>query len=134
MALIAQTEYEQLLINGNEDNTGKDHRPVVKLFIPASGGMVWLLTEIDRFNPRYAYGLVDLGHGCPEYGRIDLKDIADMRGRFDLPVQRDDYFIACYPISVYAKAAAALEYVTEDNTILSRFVQNKAAALKPLPF
>jgi Protein of unknown function (DUF2958) len=73
---------EKLLGNGRVhqqcDETGEpepDFVPVVKLFTP-DAGCTWLLTEIDPENPDIAYGLCDLGLGCPELGSVSLSELA----------------------------------------------------------
>jgi hypothetical protein len=51
-----------------------DFLPVVKLFMPECG-FVWLLTELDPEQPDIAFGLCDLGMGCPELGSVSLSEI-----------------------------------------------------------
>jgi Protein of unknown function (DUF2958) len=65
-----------------------DFLPVVKLFMPECG-FVWLLTEVDPEQPDIAFGLSDLGMGCPELDSVSLSEIelaAEVRG---LAVRRD---------------------------------------------
>ena len=57
-----------------EDRNTEDFRPVVKLFTPW-GGCTWLLRELDPENPDIAFGLCDLGMGCPELGSVSLAEI-----------------------------------------------------------
>jgi|HubBroStandDraft_1064217.scaffolds.fasta_scaffold42267_2 hypothetical protein len=59
-----------------------DFLPVVKLFMPECG-FVWLLTEVDPEQPDIAFGLSDLGMGCPELDSVSLSEIelaAEVRG------------------------------------------------------
>jgi len=77
----------------------------VKLFTPDAGA-TWLLTEIDPEDPDIASGLCDLGVGCPELGSVSLAEIAALRGKLGLPVERDLHFKATKPISAYAEEAA----------------------------
>ena len=54
-----------------------------------------------------AFGLCDLGLGCPELGWVSLAELATIRGRFGLPLERDLHFVADRPLSAYAAAAQA---------------------------
>ncbi len=75
-----------LLINGRlnaaeriaQDGDTIDFFPVVKLFTP-DASFTWLLTEIDPENQDVAFGLCDLGMGCPELGSVSLAEIAALR-------------------------------------------------------
>jgi hypothetical protein len=80
--------------------------PVVKLFTP-DAGCTWLLTELDPDNPDIAYGLCDLGLGCPEVGSVSLSELEAVRGRLNLPIERDLYFTATRTLSAYADEAVA---------------------------
>jgi antirestriction protein ArdC len=105
MKLLTNTIREQLLRNGRirqalEDqpvpaeagrNADPDFLPVVKLFTP-DAGCTWLLSELDPEDPDIAFGLCDLGLGCPELGSVRLSELESVRGRFGLPVERDRYF------------------------------------------
>lgn len=121
MKLFTAAQREQLIKNGSLDNRGKDHIPVVKLFLPGSA-CTWLLTEIDPEETTLAFGLCDLGMGFPELGYVSLDEISSVKSKFGLYVERDLYFEAKYPISVYARAAHAHEQIVEDDTILSRYI------------
>jgi hypothetical protein len=96
----------RMLDNGRRSANGDDHdpAPVVKLFTPDAGA-TWLLTELDPDNPDIAFGLCDLGLGCPELGSVSLAEIAAMRGAFGLPVERDLWFASERPLSAYAREA-----------------------------
>ena len=111
MKLITDQQRAALLRNGEanrqrreEDNDEIDFRPVVKLFTP-DGGCTWLLTELDPDDPDIAFGLCDLGLGFPELGAISMSELAALRGRLGLPVERDRYFEADRPLSVYTDEA-----------------------------
>jgi hypothetical protein len=104
---------QKLLRNGRLhqqcDEAGKeepDFVPVVKLFTP-DAGCTWLLTEIDPDNPDIAFGLCDLGMGYPEIGSISLSELESVRGKLNLPVERDLYFTATKTLSAYADEARA---------------------------
>lgn len=111
MKLLTQAQREQLVSNGRQQEPVRgtddeiDFRPVVKLFTPDANA-TWLLTEIDPENPDIAFGLCDLGMGCPELGSVSLSEIASIRGRLRLPVERDLHFEADQTLSAYAKAAS----------------------------
>ncbi|WP_430911155.1 DUF2958 domain-containing protein [Methylobacterium sp. sgz302541] len=107
-ALLTATLREQLLANGRRTARGEeiDPRPVVKLFMPDGPG-TWLLAELDPAEPTRAFGLCDPGLGSPELGYVDLTELAALRGRLRLSVERDRYFIADRPLSTYAAEAQA---------------------------
>lgn len=99
-----------LLANGlrRQEGEGRAHDPypVLKLFTPDAGA-TWLLTELDPEDPDLAFGLCDLGLGCPELGCVRISEIEALRGRFGLPVERDLHFKAATPLSAYAGEARA---------------------------
>lgn len=109
MTLITGEERTLMLDHGQRSAQGEpiDPKPVVKLFTPDAGA-TWLLTELDPDDPDIAFGLCDLGMGYPELGSVRLSEIASVRGRLGLPVERDLYFIANRPLSVYADEARML--------------------------
>jgi hypothetical protein len=78
----------------------------VKFFTPDAGA-TWLLTEIDPDDQDRAFGLCDLGMGYPELGYVSLSELAALRGRLNLPVERDLYFTPAKTISAYADDARA---------------------------
>ena len=104
--LITAAQRAALLDNGARSALGQDidPPPVVKLFTPDAGA-TWLLTELDPADPDRAFGLCDLGLGCPELGWVSLAEIASVRGRLGLAVERDLHFVADRPLSAYAEAA-----------------------------
>jgi len=83
-----------------------DPQPLVKLFTPDAGA-TWLLTEIDPVTPSMAFGLADLGLGCPEMGFFCLDELAEIRGPLRLPIDQDAGFRATQTVSAYAAAARA---------------------------
>ena len=117
MRMMTAEQRSQLLRNGHPDNRGKDHYPVVKFFMVDAGAR-WLLTELDPDEPDMAFGLCDLGVGFPELGYALMSELASIGGKFGLPVERDRYFKARYPISVYARAASLAQEITEDVRLL----------------
>ena len=104
--LITDEQRAQLLANGQHslDDDGFDPIPVVKLFTPDAGA-TWLLTEIDPDDDSCAFGLCDLGQGSPELGYVSQEELATVRGRLGLCVERDLHFKATKPISAYARDA-----------------------------
>lgn len=106
MNLIPDELRAQLLANGRQSlaDEGFDPLPVVKLFTPDAGA-TWLLTEIDPDDDDHAFGLCDLGLGFPELGYVSLAELATVRGRLGLPVERDLHFTATKPISEFARQA-----------------------------
>lgn len=104
--LITDEQRAQLLANGRRslEHEYFDPAPVVKLFTPDAGA-TWLLTEIDPDDHDHAFGLCDLGLGYPELGWVSLAEIATVRGRLGLPVERDLHFEAQKRLSTYAREA-----------------------------
>ncbi|MBX9932728.1 MAG: DUF2958 domain-containing protein [Methylobacterium sp.] len=107
--LITAAQRAQLLANGARTVRGEDidPHPIVKLFTPDAQA-TWLLTEIDPEEPDRAFGLCDPGLGAPELGYVSLAELAELRGRLGLPVERDRHFVANRPLSAYAAAAQAV--------------------------
>lgn len=107
--LITATQRALLLANGARTARGEDSdpHPVVKLFTPDAAG-TWLLTEINPNEPDRAFGLCDPGLGSPELGFVSLAELAGLRGRLGLPIERDRHFVANRPLSAYAAAAQAV--------------------------
>jgi hypothetical protein len=116
MTLITKTQHEQLLANGRAQRSAMDKgddaldfKPVVKLFTP-DAQCTWLLTELDP-DGGLAFGLCDLGMGEPELGYVSLVELAAIRGKLGLPVERDLHFQADKPISAYAEEAHQLRRI-----------------------
>ena len=117
MELFTAEIEARLLENGRknaehiaDDGNTIDFRPVVKLFTP-DAGCTWLLTEIDPEHPDIAFGLCDLGMGFPELGSVSLSEIAALRGKLGLPVERDLHFQADRTLSIYAEEASRLGHI-----------------------
>lgn len=104
--LITNEQCMQLLANGRQslEQENFDPIPVVKLFTPDAGA-TWLLTEIDPDDHDHAFGLCDLGLGFPELGWLSLAEVASVKGRLGLPVERDLHFQATKRLSAYAREA-----------------------------
>lgn len=111
MDLLTDNILKQLIANGQdrlnriilgEDDI--DYMPVVKLFTPDANA-TWLLSEVEPDNPDIAFGLCDLGLGCPELGSVSISDIKAIRGRYRLPVERDLHFTPRATLSEYAARA-----------------------------
>lgn len=102
-ALITPEQRAQLLANGAALKTDADYDPypVVKLFTPGAG-YSWLLTHIEPECPQVGWGLSDLGLGYPETSFLYLSEVAIVRGRLGLRVERDLHFKARKPLSAYA--------------------------------
>ncbi|MBN9244287.1 MAG: DUF2958 domain-containing protein [Mesorhizobium sp.] len=79
-----------------------DFRPVIKIFDPA-GGATWLLSELAPNE--IAFGLCDLGHGCPELGYVSVHELAAQRNRLDLLLEIDRHFRPTKTLSEYADDA-----------------------------
>jgi hypothetical protein len=118
MKLLTEELKRQLLKNGaanaahvRRDGNTEDFKPVVKLFCPW-GGATWLLTELDPDNPDIAFGLCDLGLGCPELGSVSLAEIESVRGPGGLRIERDLYFRPTKTIRAYAQEAEREQRIT----------------------
>jgi hypothetical protein len=105
-SLFTQIIRQKLLANGARSAAGEhvDPVPVVKLFT-LDANATWLLTEIDPDNPDIAFGLCDLGLGCPELGSVSLKEIERLRGPLGLPVERDQHYGETRALSEIARLA-----------------------------
>lgn len=114
MKLLTPDLRARLLANGREPDT--DHVPVVKFFNPV-GAATWLATELNE-DGDILFGLADLGFGCPELGSYSLSEIASVRLPFGLGIERDLFFEAAYPISVYAEAARRAGRIVESDDLL----------------
>lgn len=102
MLLMTKEQREKLLANGAR--RGEDHAPVVKWFTP-DAQCTWLISELDPEEPDYAFGLCDLGMGCPELGSVLVSEVEATTGPLGLKVERDLYIDLDKPISLYADAA-----------------------------
>lgn len=119
MLLITKTQRTKMIQNAKATreavqagNPEPDHAPVLKLF---HGGATWLFAEgeLERENFRM-FGLADLGLGNPELGYAKLEDMAEAFRRTGKTLERDMYFKATHPLSVYARAAKTKRRITED--------------------
>ena len=116
MKLLTQAQFAQLLDNGRRQADLKgtpdeiDFYPVVKLFDPCGAG-TWLLTEIEPDEPDIAWGLCDLGMGFPEFGTVSLSELASIKSRIGLGIERDLHFTAAKPISAYIDEASKLKRI-----------------------
>ena len=117
MKLFTQEQHARLLKNGSPEQTEEDHLPVVKWFTP-DASCTWLITEL--VDEETAFGLCDLGMGCPELGYISVEEIKTVRGKLGLPIERDRFFEAKHPLSVYFEAAKLKERITENETELQQ--------------
>jgi hypothetical protein len=120
MSLFTPAQLDQLMQNSFQRST--NHVPVVKLHLPGSG-CAWLLTELDPDpeTPSLAFGLYDLGIGCPGLGYIFLEEITSLKSITGASIERDISFQGKYPVSVYLRAARACQHITEDDAILTRY-------------
>ena len=109
--LLTADNRDRLLKNGRlsrqlsaRGEATPDFLPVVKLFTPDTG-FAWLLTELDSDDIDLAYGLCDLGMGCPEAGSVRISKLESFHGRTGLSVERDVRFKPTKTLSVYADEA-----------------------------
>jgi hypothetical protein len=106
MKLLTNALIAKLLANGAVSARGQEHypKPVAKLFTPVSNA-TWLLTELDPVDTDLAFGLCDLGLGCPELGYVRISELESVHGRLGPLVERDLHFTADRMLSEYAEAA-----------------------------
>jgi hypothetical protein len=116
MTLITKAKTQQLLTNGQAQRAAIDRRdqaldfkPVVKLFTP-DAQCTWLLTELDADHD-VAFGLCDLGLGCPELDYVSMTELRSIRGPFGLPIERDEHFEADKSLSAYADEARSRGHI-----------------------
>jgi len=109
MTLFTKTQTEQLIANCQAQIARMDSKqpdidftPVVKLFTP-DAHCTCPLTELGLDD--IAFGLCDLGMGCPELGFVCMHELRDLRGPLGLPVERDQHFDADKTLSAYAAEA-----------------------------
>ena len=121
MELVTPVMREKLLANG------ADHMPVVKLFNPCGAG-TWLVTELDHEDSSVAFGLADLGFGCPEAGSFSLEELEALKGPFGLGIECDLYFEGKFSLSVYAEAARAAGRIVEYGPELDAAARRRSAA------
>jgi hypothetical protein len=117
MNLFTKAQKEALLKNGiTAHETGDDSQaPVVKWFNPC-GGQTWLINALEvkpTFNDGAAgysptgnaYGLCDLGWGCPEVGSVSVAELQGFKGPLGIGIERDLSFTADKTLGEYAQAA-----------------------------
>ena len=118
MDLMPDDIRAKLLANGAAE-AETDHIPVVKFFDP-TGAATWLITEMMPDEPDILFGLCDLGMGCPELGYVSLSALQSVKGRLGLGIERDLYFAAHFPLSVYVEAAQLAGGITESEDVLAQ--------------
>lgn len=114
MTLIPSDLREVLLSNGRRSAAGEriDPLPVVRLFTPGVGA-IWLLTELDPTNPDRAFGLCDLGLGCPELGHVLLSELEGLQAATGIEVKRDLDFQPRRSLGVAARQARKLGWIVD---------------------
>ena len=122
MDLMPDDIRARLLANGAVPEE-TDHLPAVKYFDPC-GAATWIITELtpaeaEGVEPDILFGLCDLGMGCPELGYVSLSELRSVTGRLGLGIERDLYFKARYPLSVYAHAAYRRGRIVESDAALA---------------
>lgn len=110
--LLTADQHARMLANGKanaermaDDGNTKDFWPVVKLFCPW-GAATWLLSELDPEDEDIAFGLCDLGFGCPELGSVRLSELVAVRGPAGLTIERDRHFKPTKSLTAYAAEAS----------------------------
>jgi hypothetical protein len=70
-----------------------------------NGRTTWLFTKISPAYSKIAYGLCDVGMGCPELGYMDDSSLAAVCIRHDLRLEIDRNFRATKFLSRYSAEA-----------------------------
>ena len=111
MTLIPSCQITKLIDQGRATSAAQlegadepNHNPVVQIFTP-DANCTWLISELDPDDPDLAFGLCDLGFGCPELGNVRISEITSVRGALGLPPERDRHFTADRSLSAYADLA-----------------------------
>lgn len=108
MEFYTKVQCEKLMANWpllDDDEEGLSNmKPVVKLFNPTGPG-TWLLCAIDPESPDIAFGLCDLGMGCPELGSVSLQELRELRLPFGLTIERDLHVTFDRSMGEYASKA-----------------------------
>jgi hypothetical protein len=113
MKLLTDEIRETMLANGRANIDREDpvdFNPTVKVFCPW-GAATWLLTELDPEDPDIAFGLCDLGLGCPELGSVRISELEDICGPLGLRIERDLTFTPNKTLSAYADEARRLQWI-----------------------
>ena len=127
MKLLTKRQRDRLLKNGR--NPDRDHPPAVKFFNPC-GAATWLFSELDEDGDTL-FGLADLGFGTPELGYSSLTEIAAIRVRFGLGIERDLHFQPKHAMSVYTEAARATGRIVEYGPELDEAAERRNTATIP---
>lgn len=115
LEVLNREAVEQLHKNSEEQKPLKgtpreiDYQPVAKLFLPWLSG-TWLVTELEP-GTSLAFGLCDLGVGCPELGYFCLEELWSIQGPGGLRIEQDIHFRPTKTLSEYAEEATRLGYI-----------------------
>ena len=123
MRLMTQEQRKALIENGRNEG---DHVPVLKIFNPC-GAATWIITEIDPRDPDLLFGLCDLGFGFPELGSVSFTELRTVKGPLGIGLERDKWFEAKHPLSVYTAAARKAARIVEDSASLDAAAAASAA-------
>jgi hypothetical protein len=112
MILFTRAQYALLLLNGEAYNADPDFdpKPLVKLFNPV-GSATWLIASVDPDNPDLAFGLCDLGMGCPELGSVSIEELSNIKGPLNLGIERDIHWQANKTLGEYATEARQHQHI-----------------------
>ena len=103
MKLLTKALRQKLISNfRNQDPEHSiDFKPVVRIIAPFSQA-TFLLTELDP-ETNIAFGLCDVGH--PKLAYVSITELEELRGPFNVGLERDYNFTATKTISQYADDA-----------------------------
>lgn len=89
MKLLTKALEKKLPRIGETENVAaEEKRAVVKFFDPTGRG-TWYGCEFDGSDLFFGYCRSPLGSDCDEWGYFSLAELASVRGRFGLGIERD---------------------------------------------
>jgi hypothetical protein len=96
MKLITKALMTKLQKNGrNAAETGESGDIVLKLFDPC-GRFTFYVTDIaEDGDTLFGFTVSPLGPDCDEWGYASLREIASIRNKFGLGIERDKWFDGC---------------------------------------
>ena len=114
MQLILKPQRKKMLANGASRMKAPgsfDPLPVVKLFM--NPACTWLLVSLDPRDEDIAYGLCDLGVGCPEVGSVRLSELEGLHAHSTrgYRVERDKFFVPRQSMMKCAEQAMKMGYI-----------------------
>lgn len=93
-------------LDSTEDLAGADKTAVVKFFSPSGRG-TWYAVEGEKMENGdwefFGWVVSPLGSDCDEWGYFHLSELASVKGRFGLGIERDMYFTPTKMLELFDK-------------------------------